>query len=43
MMIFDAIVSFFVDVIFEGILHKFWNFLGSILNRINKFLFKKKK
>lgn len=42
-MIFDVIVSFFVDVLFEGILHRFWNFLGSILNRINKLFFMKKK
>ncbi len=42
-MFFDAIVSFFVDVIFEGILLKFWSFLGNTFNRIDKFIFKKKK
>jgi hypothetical protein len=42
-MIIEVIVGFFVEVIFEGILLKFWRFIGNTLNRLDDFLFKKKK
>ena len=42
-MIMEVIVDFFVSVIFEGILLKFWRFIGKTLNRLDNLLFKKKK
>ncbi len=43
MAIFEFLIKIFVEILFEGIILRFWKFIGNSLNKLDEFLFKKKK